>query len=89
MKARIVFYCVVIAVLLATLAAIPSHATERRDTLLNQDCSSGPVDERMKKEPPALAVKRARMCRVGIESPEGFHSSEGAIGSRNSVATRM
>ena len=39
MKARIVFYCVVIAVLLATLAAIPSHATERRDTLLDQEAA--------------------------------------------------
>jgi hypothetical protein len=37
MKARIIFYCVVIAVLLATLAAIPSHATERRDPMLNQE----------------------------------------------------
>jgi hypothetical protein len=37
MKARILFYCVAIAVLLATLAAIPGHATERRDPPLMQD----------------------------------------------------
>ena len=40
MKARIIFYCVVIAVLLATLAAIPSHAFERRNPLLNQEISA-------------------------------------------------
>lgn len=37
MKSRVVFYCVAIAVLFATLAAAPSHATERRDLLLPQD----------------------------------------------------
>lgn len=39
MKARILFYFLAIAVLLATLAAIPSHATERRDPQLIQDAA--------------------------------------------------
>jgi hypothetical protein len=42
MKARIIFYCVVIAILLATLATIPSHGIERRDPLLNQETAQVP-----------------------------------------------
>ena len=37
MKARIVFYCAALVALVLILAAVPSHATERRDPLIIQD----------------------------------------------------
>ena len=68
MKARIIFYCVVIAVLLATLAAIPSHATERRDTLLNQEAAqtsgSGHADSTGKPTQSRHYTKKPSPARV-------------------------
>ncbi len=37
MKERILFYCAAVVALVLILAAVPSHATERRDPLIVQD----------------------------------------------------
>jgi hypothetical protein len=37
MKERILFYCAAVVALVLILAAVPSHATERRDPLIMQD----------------------------------------------------
>ena len=37
MKARLVFYCAAVVALVLILAAAPSHATERRDPVLNPE----------------------------------------------------
>jgi hypothetical protein len=37
MKARILFHCSAVVALVLTVAAIPSHATERRDPLIVPD----------------------------------------------------
>jgi hypothetical protein len=39
MKARILFYCAAVVALVLILAAVPSHATERRDPLIVQDAT--------------------------------------------------
>jgi hypothetical protein len=39
MKARILFYCAAVVALVLILAAVPSHATERRDPLMVQDAT--------------------------------------------------
>lgn len=37
MKARILFHCSAVVALVLTVAAVPSHATERRDPLIVPD----------------------------------------------------
>lgn len=37
MKDRLTFYCIAVVALVLILAAAPSHATERRDPILNPD----------------------------------------------------
>ncbi len=37
MKARVIFYCAAVVALVLFLAAVPSHATERRDPFVMQD----------------------------------------------------
>ncbi len=37
MKARLIFYCAALVALVLILAAVPSHATERRDPLIMPD----------------------------------------------------
>ncbi len=41
MKARLIFYCAALVALVLILAAVPSHATERRDPLIMQDAQQG------------------------------------------------
>jgi hypothetical protein len=43
MKERILFYCAAVVALVLILAAVPSHATERRDPLMVQDATQAPA----------------------------------------------
>jgi hypothetical protein len=43
MKERILFYCAAVVALVLILAAVPSHATERRDPLIVQDATQTQV----------------------------------------------
>jgi hypothetical protein len=43
MKARILFYCAAVVALVLFLAAVPSHATERRDPFIVPDATQAPA----------------------------------------------
>lgn len=43
MKARVFFYCAALVALVLFLAAIPSHATERRDPFIVPDAAQTPA----------------------------------------------
>ena len=43
MKARILFYCAAVVALVLFLAAVPSHATERRDPFIVPDATQTPA----------------------------------------------
>ena len=59
MKARIHFYCATIAVALVLfLAAIPTHATERRDPPMMQDTAQGQAGKSSASAHPAAASKK-------------------------------
>jgi hypothetical protein len=43
MKARVLFYCAAVVALVLFLAAVPSHATERRDPFVVQEATQVPA----------------------------------------------
>jgi hypothetical protein len=69
MKSRIFFYCAAIVALVLFLAAVPSHATERRDPFVIQDATQ---TQPAKSSGPAHAtLSHKKQAQKNTQKPKG------------------